>query len=129
MEIPTYDKYTQKLVTSVDADGNTTYMIENYPIEEMNDGSEWYQNFFSKVVTIRLKLVNEQVIPYLSNADPNVVAAVNQYVQTLKSISEFPVGFRLPDPPDVGINIGDFLFIQPRKISERGNYTMKVSIL
>jgi hypothetical protein len=126
--IPSYDPHTQKLVTSTNENGETFYSVESYSVEEMNDGSQWYVDYFKAVIQMRLELLETQVLPNILNSDPEGLQAVYEYKNNLLEIKAFPAGFKMPEPPVVK-NVSHNMFLYKIKSRFKFKNTMKVTTL
>lgn len=99
--IPSYDPHTQKLVSYTNENGETVYSVESYSVEEMNDGSQWYVDYFRAVIKMQLEFLETQVLPNVLSSDPEGLQAVYEHKNKLLAIKDFPAGFRMPEPPTI----------------------------
>jgi hypothetical protein len=99
--IPSYEPLTQKLVTSVNENGKTVYVLETYSIEEMNDGSEKYITVFQEYKQFLLRLIDIQVMHRILSSDALGLQAVQDYKNALHLTVDFSPGFTFPSPPKI----------------------------
>ena len=125
---PTYDPHTQKLATSVGENGETVYTVESYSVEEMNDGSQWYVDFFKEVIEVRLRLLETEVLPRILSSDTEGLQLAQEYKNKLLSITDFPPGFYVTDPPTIKNVPQQFFIVIPTNLFKFKN-TMKVTKL
>ena len=126
--VPSYDPHTQKLITSINENGETVYAVESYSVEEMNDGSEWYVTFFKGAITMRLKLIDTQVIHQILSSDTTGLQMVQDYKNQLSEITDFSPGFTIPTPPVID-NVKPDAFLWETKKPFKFKNTMDITTL